>query len=675
LPGNFPIRHNSHFVTGVILAPEVTRCEAQNDRNQDISSRLAEKLKEKDMMVRHDMGIEDVQVKRTHITTAPLFHHWRMLVVAAVMAAGIAATWLAVRLEDPSRASKPFRIGFQQSPPYQYVTNGQRSGPAIEIVAEAARRRHIPVEWVLAPDGPESNLRNGNVDLWPLLGDLPERRKFLYISDPWVSISFSLVALESSGISSPRDTVGRSLWFTGVNVAMRVAQTNFPGARLEPQPTNVIALEGVCSGKADAGMIAGSKADAPALQNLPACRNARLKYYPLSDGNMNYGIGASFHRPDASSAADAIRDEIGTMSRDGTVSAVYFSWFRDPTNDTSVIYYLTELQRRNLYLWAGLGALTLLLGLFVWQTVRLRSAQQAADRLNTELQAASAELAAANMELKEASLTDPLTHLHNRRFFDVIIGNEVNKSLRQYADQPARGESKAFLNRDIVFYLVDIDHFKSVNDLYGHPVGDTMLVEAARRIGSAMRRSDTLIRWGGEEFLVVSFPTDRREAETLARRIMSEFSERPFELGNAISVRKTCSVGWAPFPWFVADPGALGYEEVLKLADRALYAAKEAGRNCSVGLIPTGADPTYRTAGAEDASTQTPKSERVPVRTLRTAGPAVHNRPTASANTEPPLRAGERNSNPEDDGNHGPHNRKANQSFAEMASSAGALKK
>jgi diguanylate cyclase (GGDEF)-like protein len=547
-----------------------------------------------------------------------------------VIVAGLAGLWIVSRLHDPARAAEPFRMGFQQSPPYQYVTDGKPSGPAIEIIAEAARRRHIPIEWVLAPEGPEPNLRSGKVDLWPLLGDLPERRKFLYISDPWLSISFSLVSLESSGISSPGDTVGRSIWFTGVNVGMRVAQANFPGARLGPQPSNVIALEGVCSGKADAGMIAGSKADAPALQNIPACRNARLKYYPLPNGSMNYGVGASFARPDASRAADAIRDEIGTMSRDGTVSAVYFRWFRDPTNDTSVIYYLTEAQRRNLYLAAGLCALTLVLGLFVWQTARLRGAQRAAGLLNLELQAASSELAAANLELKEASLTDPLTRLHNRRFFQVMIGTEVNKSLRQYAEQPVRDtETKGSRNRDIVFYLVDIDHFKSVNDLYGHPAGDAMLVEAARRINSAMRKSDTLIRWGGEEFLVVSFPTRRSEAETLARRIMSEFSERPFDLGNSILVRKSCSVGWAPFPWFAGEPNALDYEEVLKLADRALYAAKDSGRNCSVGLIPTGANPEYRPVDKQD---QTPKSDRVAVHTLRTPGPKTHNRQAHSGN-------------------------------------------
>ncbi len=143
----------------------------------------------------------------------------------------------------------------------------------------------------------------------------------------------------------------------------------------------------------------------------------------------------------------------------------------------------------------------------------------------------------------------------------------------------------ARVNRDIVFYIVDIDLFKNVNDIYGHPRGDVLLIEAAQRINAAMRKSDTLIRWGGEEFLVVSFPTERGKAETLAQRIMSNFSERSFNLGDSIHIHKTCSVGWAPFRWFVREPTALDYDEVLKLADRALYMAKESGRNCAVGLI------------------------------------------------------------------------------------------
>src|SRR5579859_1838564 len=559
------------------------------------------------------MEIQNDEVKPAPGRLVRFRPDWRLQVLASlVIIAGLVGIGIALRLQDPSRASKPFRIGFQQSPPFQFVANGTPTGPAIEIVAEAARRRHIPIEWVLSSDGPEPNLRSGKVDLWPLLGDLPERRKFLYISDPWIRISFWLVSLKSSGISTPKDMVGHSLSYTGVSIASRLAERNFPGAHLMPQSSNVIALEGVCSGKVDAGMIAGSKADAAGLQDLPACRNAQLNFYPLPY-TMNYGIGASFMRPDASRAANAIREEIGDMSRDGTVSAIYFRWFKDPGNDTTTIYYLTEAQQRNLYLVAGVCALTVLLGLFAWQTSRVRVARKAAERLNTEL--------------KEVSLTDPLTGLHNRRFFQVVIETEISKAVRQYSERPAGNSRETpFANRDIVFYLVDIDHFKSVNDVYGHHIGDAMLVEAARRIGSAMRKSDTLVRWGGEEFLVISCPTEREEAEILARRIMEEFSSQPFNLGDSIQIQKTCSIGWAPFPWFVKDPAALDHEEVLKLADRALYMAKESGRNCAVGSVPASATPLYCQIEQEELPHPTGKGEHIPARVSRTAGPALEGR-------------------------------------------------
>ena len=455
--------------------------------------------------------------------------------IGCISLAALIVLGVALRRQDPSRATKPFRIGFQQSAPFQFADNGQPTGPAIEIVTEAARRRHIPIEWVFSPDGPETNLQSGKADLWPLIGDLPERRKFLYISDPWARISFWLVSRKSSAISTPRDVIGRSLAYVGVSVAAHRAETIFPGAKFMPQPSNVAAFKALCSGEVDASIIAGSNADAAALREVSECRNAQRNFNTLPYATMNYGIGASLARQNARGAADALREEIGNMSRDGAVSAIYFKWFNDPGNDTTTIYYLTEAQRRNAYLVIAVGALSVLLGLLGWQTSRVRVARRAAEQLNTEL--------------KEASLTDPLTRLHNRRFFQIVVEREITKVPRQYSE-PGSGSlrKKQFPNRDIVFYLVDIDHFKSVNDLHGHHIGDAMLIEAARRIRSVMRQSDMIVRWGGEEFLVISYPTERDQAEILARRIMEEFSTQPFTFADSISIHKTCSIGWLLFP-------------------------------------------------------------------------------------------------------------------------------
>ncbi len=154
--------------------------------------------------------------------------------------------------------------------------------------------------------------------------------------------------------------------------------------------------------------------------------------------------------------------------------------------------------------------------------------------------------------------------------------------------------------------MIDADNFKDVNDRYGHDVGDKVLVEMARRLSSSIRHSDVLVRWGGEEFLIVSRYTDRREAELLAQRVLSAVADTPFSLGEAGgTIYRTCSLGWASFPWFVENPRAVLYEEVLTLADRALHRAKESGKNCAVGMLPaSGKGPSTTVAGLHSTSLQ-----------------------------------------------------------------------
>ena len=191
------------------------------------------------------------------------------------------------------------------------------------------------------------------------------------------------------------------------------------------------------------------------------------------------------------------------------------------------------------------------------------------------------ELRRTNVVLQEASLTDPLTSLRNRRYFSATIEGDVSQALRSHSDHHDSH------TRDLVFYLIDADNFKEVNDRYGHDVGDEVLVEMARRLSSSIRHSDVLVRWGGEEFLIVSRYTDRSEAELLAERVLSAVADTPFTVGGSQEkMYRTCSMGWAAFPWFPDDPRAVGYEEVLTLADRGLNQAKQLGKNRAVGMLP-----------------------------------------------------------------------------------------
>ena len=195
------------------------------------------------------------------------------------------------------------------------------------------------------------------------------------------------------------------------------------------------------------------------------------------------------------------------------------------------------------------------------------------------------ELAKANHELLDASLTDMLTGARNRRYFSNAIQNDVQQVLRSFITN----SSPHLRNRDLVFYMIDIDHFKGVNDLFGHQGGDQVLAEVARRINSAARLSDVVIRWGGEEFLLLSRYTDRNEAHVLAKRILDSIGiEDYFIEGAQPSLRITCSIGWAAFPWKEEEPKLVPYEQVLALADYGLYQAKGLGRNLAVGLLPAG---------------------------------------------------------------------------------------
>lgn len=197
----------------------------------------------------------------------------------------------------------------------------------------------------------------------------------------------------------------------------------------------------------------------------------------------------------------------------------------------------------------------------------------------------SLELQRKNLELQEISFTDSLTGVWNRRYLEEIITSEAGQVLRNY--ERARGTDIRKLNHcDLVFIMVDIDFFKQVNDIHGHPTGDRLLQRVAERLSRVVRKSDVLVRWGGEEFLIMSRSADPAGTPAFCQRILETVAAEPFDLGYGVRLQKTCSVGWAPFPWSRRSYEAICAEEVIELADAALYRAKAAGRNRGIGILP-----------------------------------------------------------------------------------------
>ena len=212
-----------------------------------------------------------------------------------------------------------------------------------------------------------------------------------------------------------------------------------------------------------------------------------------------------------------------------------------------------------------------------------------------ELQLAQDELARKNglleqayLQQQEASFTDPLTQLRNRRFLMAHLEDEIALTLRRFERRQRQPSSDPTLDHDLVFFMLDIDFFKSVNDQHGHAAGDAVLVEMARRLRSVIRETDFLIRWGGEEFLLVARATHAGEGAVLAERLRGVVAAQPFEIGDGKSLPITCSIGFASFPFHADEPRLANWSEVTRLADQALYVAKEDGRNRWAGIEANG---------------------------------------------------------------------------------------
>ncbi|MDC8772512.1 sensor domain-containing diguanylate cyclase [Roseateles albus] len=223
--------------------------------------------------------------------------------------------------------------------------------------------------------------------------------------------------------------------------------------------------------------------------------------------------------------------------------------------------------------------------------LRLNQAQAEVHQKNLELESAY-------QSLTNISQTDPLTGLRNRRFLELNISAEVSLTLRHYLNWQRRQEAGEVPHTsgpadvDLLFLLVDIDHFKRVNDNWGHPAGDAVLVQMRERLQQACRDSDFVVRWGGEEFLIVARSVSACSAHVIAERIRVSVAQRSFEIDGAAPLALSCSVGFAALPFIASQAERLTWQEVVGLADQALYLAKHGGRNAWVGLAATPATAT-----------------------------------------------------------------------------------
>ena len=256
------------------------------------------------------------------------------------------------------------------------------------------------------------------------------------------------------------------------------------------------------------------------------------------------------------------------------------------TLDLSIAPHLHETGTFRALLALSLGLLCI--AAVRWNDRRQRRQQQ---RLAALVAERTDALSQANQRLNLQACTDPLTGTSNRRF----LMQHMQERLRQFMDQPRHGTGHRHV---LLFVLIDIDHFKSINDSHGHEAGDLVLVEFARRLQALSRAGDVLARWGGEEFLLVHANVPAGRHGEIAERLCQAIAGTPFVLPGGQPLRVTASIGMAQ-----ACPGTCTghwrWSDYVDLADRAMYVVKNNGR---AGWAIYHADASAADAGLCEAS-------------------------------------------------------------------------
>lgn len=189
------------------------------------------------------------------------------------------------------------------------------------------------------------------------------------------------------------------------------------------------------------------------------------------------------------------------------------------------------------------------------------------------------EIKIKNLELQDAAFKDPLTDLHNRRYVKDVLMDQVSTFLKQLTT-PEYAMRKLDIENKVLFLMIaDIDNFKIVNDSYGHVMGDEVLAQVSKRIRESVRFDDTVVRWGGEEFLIICPMMNRDAAERVIQKVLDGVRGTPVSLPDGTKFQITISIGAIWIPAIRQSPRLLSFDKSIMIADKALYEVKTTGRN------------------------------------------------------------------------------------------------
>ncbi|MBI4889390.1 MAG: transporter substrate-binding domain-containing protein, partial [Acidobacteria bacterium] len=271
----------------------------------------------------------------------------------------------------------PLRIGFQESPPVQFVTpDGRPTGPIIELIGAAAARRGIRLEWVHRPDGPDKAMADGSVDLWPLTAMLDSRRRAMTFSDPYLRVRFWILARPGSGISTLADLPGRKVAHVRGALYSSILQRVVPSFQSLPEANQFSALRALCEAQADAALMVQGTGEATAGRT-DVCSTAGYRVIPIPGAAVQFSVAARRDNRRAAQAADAIVEEIVQLFDEGELAGIWMKWGLSSIESRMLADYLSARRESNRAALVAAALAFAFLGA-LWLAFRWRAAQRAA---------------------------------------------------------------------------------------------------------------------------------------------------------------------------------------------------------------------------------------------------------------------------------------------------------
>jgi len=237
-----------------------------------------------------------------------------------ILAAAGILVWRSTRRTPEDRV---YRIGWDPDPPFQAAgPDGSATGLAIELVREAARRRGIRLEWVRQTGGADAALRDGKIDLWPLMTLIPERTLYVHITEPYLETEHCFLVRAESGITEVRNLAAATISFHDLRINRINLSRALPKARPLPNSDTAAAIDSVCRHRADAAFV-DEYTGLSAILGGRTCAGQELLLVAIPEIQARMGVGSSFA---AGPAADSIRDEIGRIASEGKLPTPLLQW-------------------------------------------------------------------------------------------------------------------------------------------------------------------------------------------------------------------------------------------------------------------------------------------------------------------------------------------------------------